>query len=1002
MKDSSGSYRPGSFGPWFLPATLAFMLFAAGTTSGQETDAVRFERLSRQDGLSNLSVSSIVQDRWGFLWLGTQGGLNRYDGYKFTVFESEPFNAASLTHNLVQTLHMERDVLWVGTYHGVNRLELATGAFSSYHNEADNLASLSNDIVTCIQRGSDGYLWIGTLDGLNRLDEATGTVTRFIADGHEGSVANKVIRDLMVDEYGVLWVGTMGGLCRYDSVRESFVSWKHQPGAQAGLPADYVMSMAIDAGGRFWLGVWGGGLVEFDRKVGTFATTTMPDPRIYSLIVRKDRSIWVGSWGGGLTVYNPTTSRVRQFLNRPEDPATLSNNIAYAMHEDSTGVFWVGTNGGGLNKIRPQQDQFLFHYPEKKSGTGLASGKVTALERAGDHKIWIGHYNTGLDLYDHTNGSWKHFEAQRGVPGALSNGIINSLLADADGTLWLGTNEGINRLDSVTGKFSTILPVPGKAGSIPDSVIFKVKRSPDGTLWAGTYTKGLAWQQSDGTWKNFEYHAVDPNSLSDNLVYDMWFVEQDSAWVATNNGLNRLNLKTGLSRRYFHDASNQASLSSDATRVLFRASSGDLWIGTSGGGLSRYNAQTDAFTHLTTKQGFSGNTVYGILEDSEGQLWVGTNSGLSRVDPKTGKIWNYGYNDGLPESEFSSGAVALGEHGLWFGNVGGLLKVNKTKFADKFAPAVRITDFSVFNQRVVRTSPVDRLADLYLDYDQSYFGFEFAAMDFASPGRNSFAYQLTGFEADWKYASVRNFASYTNVPPGDYVFRVKAAGSQGMWNETGASIRVHVKSHFALSPVAIVLYVTAFSGSFWLFLRMWSGYILKSRAHELLALKNTKQESSSRLLWLGAHDALTGFLNRITITDELRAIWSGEAGRTRAAYTLVLCRLANLDAYSSRQGYSACENLLIAFSNLLSRNVVNEASKFGRLSESDFLLVYHDPAGGAAIAAAFLSAVHAAYASLKPVAGGVLPQLQTSMLQAADDHAPDSTVALSILLAGLH
>ncbi len=795
----------------FLVLATCVLCVAAG---GQEPlpRQVRFDSISVDEGLSNTSVSAIVQDREGYVWFATQGGLNRYNGYSIDVFEHDPFDENSLLHNQLQTMILDDDgTLWIGTYGGLNHLDPHTKVFSGYSHDPDDASSLSNNVVVAIERDASGSLWVGTLDGLNRLDDETGSFVRYGVDPNApGSLPNKVVRALYCDQSGTLWVGTYGGLSRYDAAEDRFETFAPIEGDPSSLPTRYVMAIAgdEDASHTLWLGCWEGGVARFDTRTGRARTYPLAADNVYTILRDSKCRVWAGTWGGGLFILDPERGETVRY--RRHDSAfgtTLSHDVVYSLLEDEAGIVWIGTNGGGINTYVDWENRarFLVHHADDE--TSLAAGKVNTLLPEGNDAVWIGIYNGGLNRYDRRSGQVSHYRHDPDDPTSLSNDIVNSIFRDATGALWVGTNDGLNVFVPADGTFQRIYN-DGTNATPPEDIINEIFEDSRGNFWIGTFTAGVAVRfNGDDEFTFFPPKPDDSEALSDGLVRDIFESVDGTVWIGTNDGLNRFLPGTQTFRRYKHNRGDATTIASDDIRDIFESSDGSLWIATGGGGVNRYDPERDAFSVLTRRDGLASNQVLATVEAPDGTLWFSTNAGISIYDRGSESLVTLDRSNGLLSNEMTDPSIVTDDGSLFFGTVSGVAIFDpEEELVSDYMPPVVLTRIQVLGQDV---SVGD---ELVLQPGESYFSFEYAALDYASPEHNQYAYMLEGFDADWNVAETRTFGSYTNLDPGSYTLRVIGSGSRGNWNRNGVSLAVEVRRPWWQSRVATVAYVVALLG----------------------------------------------------------------------------------------------------------------------------------------------------------------------------------------------
>ncbi|MFO8043199.1 MAG: two-component regulator propeller domain-containing protein [Alkalispirochaeta sp.] len=827
------------------------LVFQSLVWAQSPAQTVRFDALTLSDGLVSGSVSGIIQDDSGFIWLSTQAGLNRYDGYGMLTFENDPFDTNSLSNNLIQSTYLDSDgTLWLGTYGGLDHFDPQTKTFTSYRHDSEAADSLSNDVVVAIARDATGALWVGTLDGLNRLDEENGTFTRYGVG--EGALPNKVVRDIHLDSQGTLWVGTYGGLSRYDASQDTFETWGASPAEQdrdpeAGLPSPFVMDIVDDPSDpdRLWVGTWGGGVSLFHRDRGVVDTIPLDGDEVYKLLIDAGNTMWVGTWGSGLHLVDPVERRVAQSI--PAQPRTrdaLSHDVIYSLFEDASGIVWIGTNGGGVNLFVPWKNRFVTHQHLPEAENSLASGKVTGIYVDPDGTEWYGVYGAGLQRHDPETGTFTSYRHDPEDPTSLSNDIVNVITRTSDGSLWIGTNQGLNRYLPERGEFERYL-ADGSVDALPEDVIFEIYEDRSGLIWLGTNTYGVVvFDREAGTFETLSNQPGDQSSLSDNLVRVVREDRRGTVWVGTNRGLNRFDRSTQAFTRYHHDADDATTLSSDNIRDIHTDSDGTLWIATGGGGLNRYNEEQDSFDYISTREGLPSNHLQRILESPDGELWVGTRAGVAIYDRDTGSLRTLDESDGLVGSEMTVGAFVTPEGRIFLGSASGVTVID-SQFEESFevAPPIVLTSLFVPGRKIDDTdlSTIEEKG-ITLYSGDSYLSFSFAALDYSDPDQNTYSYRLTGFDEEWISAGRRNFGSYTNLNPGSYELQIIGAGSRGNWNNRGVTIPIEVEPPFWATPSAYLVYVMLVVATF-------SAIVLRlRRRHLAIQVRLSEQEQINRHL----------------------------------------------------------------------------------------------------------------------------------------------------------
>ncbi len=801
--------------PRILSLIVLALALAAVPERGSAAEArnIQFRHISLEEGLSEATVNATLQDRQGFMWFGTQAGLNRYDGYQFTVFAHDAEDPTSLSHDFVRALFEDRDgYVWVGTDGGgLDRFDPASSTFSHYRHDPDNPRSLSDDRVRVIVQDPYGSLWLGTDGGgLNRLDPATGEFERIRHDPSDPSgLSSDYVRDLHFDREGHLWIGTDGGgLDRLDTVRRRFDHFRHDPADPASLSSDRIRRILEDRGGRLWVGTYEGGLCRLDPTTGkvTRFVHDPDDPRslsgnsTWALYQDGDGLIWVGT-DHGLNLWRPEDESFARYQHDPTNPYSLSHDRVASIYQDSGGVLWIGTYGG-LNKWNTSTGYFLHYKHETNDPTQMTNSYVTSLAEAHDSSIWVGTLGGGLNRLDRAKRTFAHLKHDPANPRSLSDDRVMSLLVDRSGTLWVGTLAGgLNRLDRRGNEFTRYRHDPADPGSLSWDGVTAILEDHQGHVWVGTYRGGLnRLDRRTGAFTHYRHDPEDPTSLSSDRVLALFEDHTGTLWVGTHGGgLNRLDRESGAFARFQNDPGDPRSLSSNDAWAITEDAQGDLWIGTQGGGLNRWRWQDRrqeraAFRRYSKSDGLPSAVIYGIVWDARGKLWLSSNRGLSRFDPEQEIFQNYDASHGLQSNEFNHGAALQARDGeLFFGGINGFNALYPERIREnRHVPPVVLTAVLKFNQPVEFGRALTELDEIELTYKDSVVAFEFAGLDYSAPEKNQYRHRLVGFDDGWVDSSGLRRATYTNLAPGRYTFRIKASNNDGAWNETGAALRITV------------------------------------------------------------------------------------------------------------------------------------------------------------------------------------------------------------------
>ncbi|MBN1340537.1 MAG: histidine kinase [Bacteroidales bacterium] len=811
--------------PHLAPVLVCVLCLAMPEAGAQRP--VRFSHTGREEGLSQSSVNCMIRDRDGFMWFGTQDGLNLYDGKKFRVFRSQPGDTGSLSNNYIVSLcEDEEGFIWAGTMTGgLNRFNKQTERFTVFrHSEKSN--SISENTVWTLLSDGKGRIWAGTGKGLNCYEKQTGRFTVFLhRPADSASIASDMILSLFSSHRGDLWVGTAGGLCLYHPDAGSFTRFpnpydKERPGANTiwaiaenhdgemitgtnnGLyllpgnkrfipvpdfPATagiIAWSVATQNNGPVWVGTDRGlfQLFQDERKSSVYRhdpvdNYSIADDNVWCLLHDPAGFLWAGT-KNGISKTRPTSAGFRLLGSEPGEPLHLSSPAAMAILEDQYGYLWVGTDGGGLNCIDPEKTTVTVY---NSANSGLQNDAVWALAEDREGNIWIGNYGGGLHVFRRSAGLIYPLPAAEGNPKALGNNRILALLAATDGTIWIGTRGG------------------GLVHYNPSSAIF--------TAWL--------------------HDASTEGAITGNTVLSLASDKQNRLWAGVfEGGLNLFDPETGKFTAFRKNTDDRSTLSDDNIWAILFDSKGRLWLGTQGGlNYSTHPSEEMTFGCFTASDGLNSNTILGLAEDHQGNIWMSSFNGLSRLnidmftegntpvketEDFTGLqplFRSYDSDNGLQGDEFNQGACHKGKSGtVYFGGTNGLSYFLPGDVKESsFFPPVVVTGIKVFNSEVLirpgtgetetgrvklvksgrdylLPKTISYIHDLVITYRESVFSFEFASLDYSSPYKNRYAFKMAGFDDEWNYVGTQNSATYTNLDPGRYTLQIRGSNSDGIWN----------------------------------------------------------------------------------------------------------------------------------------------------------------------------------------------------------------------------
>jgi ligand-binding sensor domain-containing protein/signal transduction histidine kinase len=785
----------------FLLAAAACVLISVASvpaTAGAPR-SLRFEHLGLEQGLAQETVKTILQDRAGFMWFGTQGGLNRYDGYRMRVYRSDPGDPASLPDNYIQASYEDGDGrLWFGTRGGLARFDEATQKFVRYPFVSGSERVARNRAAAAIVGDGAGGLWIGTGDGLIRLDTASGRFRAFRHDsGDPGSLRDDRVTALALDGRGGLWVGTGVGIDHLPAGAASFDHYDIDPHGDA--KRNTVTSLSMGQSGVLWIGT-GAGLDAWRigdgppqrRHVGQ--EEGMGDAGIRTLYHDAGNNLWVGTDLDGLKWRDPVSQRFVSYTNQAFDRHSMSDNQVSAVRIDRTGTLWVGTMFGGLNRADLASGGFgsFTLLPGEQSGQATSiSRKVRAIATGADGRLWLGTIGAGLVHIEPISGRAERIRHDPARRDSLPDDTVNAVLPGR-GRLWVGSPTGLSWRDADTGRFTTVALGKDAAGNnVQDLMLDRT-----GSLWVATRGGLFLLGPDDHILSAWRHDSLDPSSLGEDSGYALLEDRKGTIWVGTENGLDRFDRASGTFSHFRHDDKDPATLRHNRVYYLYESARGELWVGTAAGlhRMERDAGGRTLFRYFPVTTAHEPVPIGAILEGGRGELWVSTTVGLTRVDPATGDFKSYSAKDGLLDGTYFVGSAALGADGeLHFGGVNGMTSFMPDAVRDNPYPAQPvITDFLVQNRsRLPR--PGGQALQVALPYRDNVFTLEFAALHYADPQSNRFAYRLQGFDQDWTETDAgKRFATYTNLDPGHYVFEVRAANKDGLWSDAPASIGITI------------------------------------------------------------------------------------------------------------------------------------------------------------------------------------------------------------------
>jgi len=818
------------------------ILFSEFYTRAQE---VNFEHFTTDDGLSANTVLCLFQDSKGFLWIGTYNGLNKYDGYNFTVYKNSLTDSTSISDNKIRAICEDKDGnLWIGTWSGgLNKFDRSSEKFISYQHDPDDPISIAGNAVLALCFEKSGNLWIGTEEnGLDYFNPVTETFRHYKHyPNDQNCISSNGIYSLYIDKNDVVWIGTTStGLNMFIKDENRFIKFsKSNPD---GISGNVVASIDEDSKNNIWIATQDGGLNSFNTVTNAFRQfkhnpkypLSISEDNTWSVLVDSENFVWVGCSNTGLNVFDPINEIFNNYQKDYSNPNSLTDNDVFSIVEDRSGIIWIGTWSGGLNKFNRMKQKFFAYKNEPNNINSLSSNAVYAIHKDKFGELWIGTVGGGLNRIDKSNKKYIHYQHDPNNIYSISSDNIYSICEDIDGYIWVGTYDGgINRFDRKNNKFTRYQNNPGNFNSLGKNGVSNLFCDSYGDLWVGLETSGLdRLKKNQDGFIHYKHNLSNPNSIKPDLVYSFYEDRNRNLWIGTyGSGLMKYNRQTDDFTSFEHDPENINSLSSNSISTIWEDKEGILWIGTDGAGFNRFDRENNRIKHYREEDGLANDVVYGILNDDSGNLWISTGNGISKFNIKEKSFFNYDKSDGLQDNEFNNWAYFKDTDGtMYFGGPNGVNRFHPNELTKNlYIPPVVITNFQILHKpvpigydsllgRTVLTKSITETEVLELLYDENIISFEIAALDFHSPEKNQYAYYLEGFDDHWIHtdANLREI-TYTNLDPGGYILRVKGSNNDGVWNEEGTSLKLIINPPWWATWWAYLLYgiviVMLFTGS---------------------------------------------------------------------------------------------------------------------------------------------------------------------------------------------
>lgn len=782
----------------------------------------------------------IIQDSYGFIWIGDQEGLLRYDGHTTKRYKNIPFDTTSLSSNYI--VDIEEDSisnLWIATHGGgLNYFDQKTEKFTHYLHDPQALASLGSNKLTKIILNENGSLWIGTIgNGFTYISwDSTGApkFRQFNNQLLSPEVPVYSILDMYKDNHGFLWIASAGfGLQRLEISTGKIKNYTHDPENPNSISDNFVSSICEDDSGSLWIGTGfrfsksGSGLNRFDLNTEIFThyrhqpdnPNSLSSDIIYSLMIDRDNGFWIGTSRTGINyialseLYNNENPKFRKF----------ENGTINSIYEDHLGNVWICPWNFYVYKYDYRQNPFVYFKHKVNNPNSLSHSSAHCLFLDKTYNLWVGHGKNGITVYNLRSKNYRFLKHDPDNSNSISENFVKAICDDNKGNIWIGTaNSGIDIYNPKTKKFNHIKANPNDSTALYSNLIQNMLKRTNGDIWIAFNTGEL--QLYDSERNRFNTYNFDPGREKVETISGLCEDNSGKLWIATkNNGLYGIKInerKISNVDHFTYNVKDTLGLNNKNINDIIPDQKQDtLWLATNGG-LNRFDLNSEKFSHITERDGLPTTFVLTLLQDNLGRIWMTTTDGMSRYNPSTGKIINYDKADGLPHTRFGAGTkrnVKTVGDTLFFGG-GGVIGFNRKKIIDNpNIPPVMITAFKMNNKYMQLDTAIQFKRKIVLNYQQNYFSFEFSALNYTNPAKNKFKYKMQGFHDDWIPAGIERTASFTNLDPGKYIFIVKGSNNHGVWNEKGTSITIIITPPWWRTTFAYFSYILllVFGAVYW-------------------------------------------------------------------------------------------------------------------------------------------------------------------------------------------
>ena len=842
---------------WFLLITGIAFAFSLNAQTQQ------FNTLSLKEGLSQGTATAIAQDIRGYMWVGTRDGLNRFDGYKFDVLRYDSRDTSSISNNSITAITIGRNGdIWAGTELGLNRVNPKTLGADQFYHWFEDPKALSSNKITALAEDNLGRLWVGTENGLNRLDNwnKNSFVRYLIGTSDSLSISSNVINDIFLDSKGNIWVATEGGLNKYLAAEDTFKRYRYDYNDDNSLSDNRVSSICEDPNGNIWLGTKNG-LNKFNPELEVFTRYYVDSPRkdllpsniINDVIFDKEGDMWVAT-PSGLSKVAREMGKSTLYYTHPGKTNTLPNDHILCLFPGQNGMIWIGTRAAGVATLDLKAPRFSSVVYSGQQGYTPEENQIYSFFEVDTNHIWLG-TGRGVAVYNpYFDSSYFYAKAGKGALSNLTKPVL-SFARTNDGIRWIGTNgQGLVAYNNKNDSLTYYQTDPNDEFSISSNIIIEIKVNANNDLWIATSGGGLCFlNRKTNQFKVYRYDGSKVKTIRDNNIKTIALDKNGNVWFGTGNlGLYYLDVSTDEIKHYPAGDPDAGELPASGINEVYIDSTNELWIATAGGGLSKYIREKDSFKTYSTQDGLMNNVVLSLNSDDTRNLWLSTNGGITTFNFLTETFRNYSEQEVLGQNTFYPRSSISTSQGLFiFGGANGFDYINSKGIQENLMlPPLIITGFQLINKKESHANldlHIDTKEEVNLDFNHSGFAIEFAALNFKQSHKNQYAYRLKGLFDQWRYIGTRNFATFSNLNPGTYVFEVIGSNNDGYWNDTPATLKVIVQPAYWQTSWFRILVAVAILGLLYLYYKFkLSSEIERNQRLEQAVLSRTAEIAKER------------------------------------------------------------------------------------------------------------------------------------------------------------